>query len=58
MTKKYYVSGNYDGLDIGMEIEAKNEYMAAYSFIDEVSMKVKTIMLNIFISNVEELEGE
>ena len=55
---KYYVSGKYDEVDIGMEIDAANQYMAAYSFLDKVSMKVKTIMSNIFISNVEELEGE
>lgn len=58
MTKTYYVSGKYDGVDIGMKVEAPNQYMAAYTFIDEVSVKVKTIMSNIFVSNVEELGGE
>lgn len=58
MTKKYYVSGNYDGLDIGTEIEVKNEYMAAYTFIDEASSKVRDIMSKIFVSNVEEIKGE
>lgn len=58
MTKTYYVSGKYDGVDIGMKVKAPNQYMAAYTFIDEVSMKVKTIMSDIFVSNVEELGGE
>lgn len=58
MTKTYYVSGKYDGVDIGMKIEAPNQYMAVYAFIDEVSTKVRATMSKIFVSNVEELEGE
>ncbi|MCY7156716.1 hypothetical protein [Streptococcus gallolyticus] len=54
--KKYYVSGKYDGVDIGMEVEAPNQYMAVYTFIDEVSSKVRDIMSKIFVSGVEEVE--
>lgn len=54
--KKYYVSGKYDGVDIGMEVEAPNQYMAVYTFIDEVSSKVRATMSMIFVSGVEEVE--
>lgn len=52
---KYYVSGKYDGVDIGMEVEAPNQYMAVYAFIDEVSTKVRATMSKIFVSAVEEV---
>lgn len=55
--KKYYVSGKYDGVDIGMEVEAPNQYMAVYAFIDEVSTKVRATMSKIFVSAVEEVES-
>lgn len=55
--KKYYVSGKYDGVDIGMEVEAPNQYMAVYTFIDEASSKVRDIMSKIFVSEVEEVES-
>ena len=54
--KKYYVSGKFDGVDIGMEVEASNQYMAVYTFIDEVSSKVRATMSSIFVSEVEEVE--
>lgn len=54
--KKYYVSGKYDGVDVGMEVEAPNQYMAVYTFIDEVSSKVRATMSMIFVSGVEEVE--
>lgn len=54
--KKYYVSGKYDGVDIGMEVEAPNQYMAVYAFIDEVSTKVRATTSKIFVSEVEEVE--
>ena len=53
--KKYYVSGKYDGVDIGTEVEAPNQYMAVYTFIDEASSKVRATMSMIFVSNVEEV---
>ena len=52
--KKYYV---YDGVNIGMEVEAQNQYMAVYTFIDEVSTKVRSAMSKIFVSEVEEVES-
>lgn len=55
--KKYYVSGKYDGIDIGTEVEAPNQYMAVYTFIDEVSTKVRATMSKIFVSEVEEVES-
>ncbi len=55
--KKYYVSGKYDGVDIGMEVKASNQYMAVYTFIDKVSTKVRTAMSKIFVSEVEEVES-
>ncbi|KXI12200.1 hypothetical protein HMPREF3205_01427 [Streptococcus pasteurianus] len=54
--KKYYVSGRFDSVDIGMKVEAPNQYMAVYTFIDEASTKVRTTMSMIFVSNVEEVE--
>lgn len=54
--KKYYVSGRFDGVDIGMEVEAPNQYMAVYTFIDEVSSKVQDTMSSIFVSGVEEVK--
>ncbi|RCW15906.1 hypothetical protein CAC02_10825 [Streptococcus gallolyticus] len=58
MTKTYYVYGKYDGVDIGMEVEAPNQYMAVYTFIDEVSSKVRATMSKIFVSAVEELKDK
>lgn len=55
--KKYYVSGKYEGVDIGMEVEAPNQYMAVYTFIDEVSTKVRATMSKIFVSEAEEVES-
>lgn len=55
--KKYYVSGKYDGIDIGMEVKASNQYMAVYTFIDKVSTKVRTAMSKIFVLEVEEVES-
>lgn len=52
--KKYYVSGKYDVLDIGMEVEALNRYMAAYNFIDKASLRLSVGMDKIFVSEVEE----
>ncbi len=52
--KKYYVSGKYAGVDIGMEVEAQNRYMAAYHFIDKASLKLSAGMKRIFVSEVEE----
>lgn len=54
--KKYYVSGKYDGVDIGMEVEAPNQYMAVYTFIGKISSKVSGAMSKIFVSEVEEVE--
>lgn len=54
--KKYYVSGKYDGIDIGMEVEAPNQYMAVYTFIDEISTTICSEMSDIFVSAVEEVE--
>lgn len=54
--KKYYVSGKYDGVDIGMEVKAPNQYMAVYTFIDKVSTKVRAMMSKISVSAVEEVE--
>ena len=54
--KKYYVSGKYDGIDIGMEVEAPNQYMAVYTFIDEISTTICSEMSEIFVSAVEEVE--
>lgn len=53
--KKYYVSGKYDGIDIGTEVEAPNQYMAVYAFIDEVSTTICSEMSDIFVSAVEEV---
>ena len=53
--KKYYVSGKYDGVDIGMEVEAQNQYMAVYTFIDEASTTVCSDISEIFVSAVEEV---
>lgn len=53
--KKYYVSGKYDSIDIGMEVEAQNRYMAAYHFIDKASLKLGIGMKNMFVSEVEEV---
>lgn len=53
--KKYYVSGRFDSVDIGMEVEAPNQYMAVYAFIDEVSSKVRATMSSVFVSEVEEV---
>ena len=52
--KKYYVSGKYDGVDIGMEVEALNRYMAVYHFIDKASLKLGVEMNKMFVSEVEE----
>lgn len=52
--KKYYVSGKYDGVDIGMEVEAQNRYMAVCHFIDKASLKLSAGMKRIFVSEVEE----
>lgn len=52
----YYVSGSFDGIDIGTVVLAKNQYMAVYTFIDEVSTKVRSTMSKIFVSEVEEVE--
>lgn len=52
--KKYYVSGKYDGVDIGMEVEAQNRYMAAHHFIDKASLKLGVGMNKMFVSEVEE----
>lgn len=54
--KKYYVSGKYDSIDIGMEVEAQNRYMAAYYFIDKASLKLGIGMKNMFVSEVEEVQ--
>lgn len=53
--KKYYVSGKYDSVDIGMEVEAQNQYMAAYYFIDKASLKLGIVMKRMFVSEVEEV---
>lgn len=53
--KKYYVSGKYDGVDIGMEVEAQNQYMAACYFIDKSSLKLGVGMKRMFVSEVEEV---
>lgn len=53
--KKYYVSGKYDGVDIGMEVEAQNRYMAVYYFIDKASLKLGVGMKNMYVSEVEEV---
>lgn len=53
--KKYYVSGKYDGIDIGMEVEAQNQYMAAYCFIDKASLKLGVGMKRMYVSEVEEV---
>ena len=52
--KKYYVSGKYDGIDIGM-VEAQNQYMAAYYFIDKASLKLGVGMKSMYVSEVEEV---
>lgn len=52
--KKYYVSGSCDGIDIGMEVEAQNRYMAVYHFIDKAALKLSVGMNRIFVSEVEE----
>ena len=52
--KKYYVSGKYDGVDIGMEVEAQNRYMAVYHFTDKASLKLGVEMNKMFVSEVEE----
>lgn len=54
--KKYYVSGKYDSIDIGMEVEAQNQYMAAYYFINKASLKLGIGMKNMFVSEVEEVQ--
>lgn len=54
--KKYYVSGRFDGVDIGMEVEASNQYMAVYRFIDKTALKFSVGMDRIFVSEVEEVE--
>ena len=53
--KKYYASGKYDSIDIGMEVEAQNRYMAVYYFIDKASLKLGIGMKNMFVSEVEEV---
>ena len=53
--KKYYVSGKYDGINIGMEVEAPNQYMAVYHFIDKAALKLSVGMNGIFVSKVEEV---
>ena len=49
----YYVSGSFDGIDIGTVVLAKNQYMAAYKFIDETSTKFGTNIKSIFVLEVE-----
>lgn len=53
--KKYYVTGKYDGIDIGTEVGAPNQYMDVYTFIDEVSTTICSEMSEIFVSAVEEV---
>lgn len=53
--KKYYVSGKYDGIDIGMEVEAQNQCMAVYYFIDKVALKLGVGMKRLFVAEVEEV---
>lgn len=37
-------------------LKGQNQYMAVYTFIDEVSTKVRSTMSKIFVSEVEEVE--
>lgn len=56
--KKYYVSAELNNLDIGLTVEAPNEYMAAIYGLEVLTDDYDLERCDITITDIEEVGGD